>query len=407
MERVPIWPCLTSTLPGVGGVCKRQPEDFGVEELPLYAPSGAGTHVYFEVEKREQTTYAAIEAVAKALNKSTRDVGYAGLKDAQAVTRQVFSVEHVDPLRVAELELPKMRIVWVNRHTNKLKLGHLRGNRFTIKVRECDSSAVAERARAIVEVLQRRGVPNYFGEQRFGATGQNAAVGRAVLREDYERAVRLLVGDAQPDDRPDVAEGRRAFAAGDFAAAAHCFNYPFREQQRVCRELVKNGGNFRKAWRVVSHDLRRLIVSAVQSELFNEVLARRIDALDQLREGDLAMKHVNGACFRVDQPDVEQPRCMSFEISPTGPIFGPRMTDAGGTVAELEQQVLKEAELTVEHFAAQHDLKKSGERRPLRVPLTEAEVQAGRDQQGNYLQLRFALPPGSYATELLREVMKK
>ena len=173
-------PYLTAGLPGVGGVIKRYNEDFVVEELPLYEACGQGDHTYFLIEKSGRTTHNAIELVAKALGKRRNDIGFAGLKDAHGLTRQMFSVEHVDPQRVESLEIGGVRILSVSRHTNKLRLGHLAGNRFTIALRDIPDSGLAP-AKTILDRLVACGVPNYFGPQRFGVRGDNAEVGRAVL----------------------------------------------------------------------------------------------------------------------------------------------------------------------------------------------------------------------------------
>ena len=152
-------PFLTGDLPGVGGHSKDRAEDFLVEELPLYEPSGEGTHTYFVIEKRGMTTMAAVKAVARALGRQARDIGYAGLKDARAVTRQTLSVEHIDPERVGNLYIMGLEILSVAQHRNKLKRGHLRGNRFVLNIRETEPNP-RPRAEAIMNVLADRGLPN-------------------------------------------------------------------------------------------------------------------------------------------------------------------------------------------------------------------------------------------------------
>ena len=140
-------PYLTAEIPGVGGVIKRYDEDFLVEEIPRYEASGAGTHTYFTIEKRGLTTPAAIRLVATALGRRPQDIGYAGLKDAHGITQQMLSIEHVDPAAIANLDLAGIRVLSIDRHRNKIKLGHLRGNRFEIKIRNVEPSST-ERARA-------------------------------------------------------------------------------------------------------------------------------------------------------------------------------------------------------------------------------------------------------------------
>ena len=126
-------PYLTPEFPGVGGVIKQRSEDFFVQEIPLYEPSGSGEHVYCEIQKVGLTTFEAMHRLGKALDISTRDIGYAGMKDAHAITRQIFSIAGTTPEAVMSLQIPGITIQWAARHGNKLRLGHLQGNRFAIK----------------------------------------------------------------------------------------------------------------------------------------------------------------------------------------------------------------------------------------------------------------------------------
>ncbi len=396
---------LTADCPGLGGRIKRYDEDFVVEEMPLYRPTGEGTHTYFGIEKRGLTTLAAIDLIARTLGRKPREIGYAGLKDAHAVTRQTFSLEHIPPEQVEALDLPRVKVLWVNRHRNKLKLGHLAGNRFILKIRDVDPEG-ASQAGAIIDVLRRRGVPNYFGPQRFGARGDNAETGRAVLKGDYDEAVRILLGRPGPLDRDEVLRARELFEQGRYEQAANAWPRAFPDQIRMCRVLARSHGDARRAWSAVHHTLRKLYLSAEQSRLFNRVLAIRIPEIDRLQHGDLAWKHVNGACFRVEDAAAEQPRCDAFEVSPTGPLFGARMTEATGRPGQIEAQVLGGAGLDVAWFRLKDGLKLDGARRPLRVPLGEPTTTAGQDHHGPYLQVGFALPPGSYATCVTREICK-
>jgi tRNA pseudouridine13 synthase len=146
---------LTEDLPGIGGVIKERVEDFLVEELPLYAPSGEGEHTFFEIRKVGISTFQAVRTIAQALGVPPNAIGYAGLKDAQAITCQVLSVHNVPPEAVTALDLPKLRVMWAERHRNKLKVGHLRGNRFTIRVREVDET-VLPACQSVLDVLAQR-----------------------------------------------------------------------------------------------------------------------------------------------------------------------------------------------------------------------------------------------------------
>lgn len=311
-----------------------------VEEVPAYSFSGEGDHLMLRVEKRGIATMDVAAALAAGLGLRQREVGYAGLKDARAVARQWFSVPRSVEGRLETLRLERARILESIPHRNKLKLGHVRGNRFTILLRGADPEAVDD-ARALLADMARRGVPNYFGEQRFGKRGANLEKGLRILRGDPARAAR-----------------------------------------RMPKRLLG------------------LLVSAVQSEAFNRVLAARLESIDLVHEGDVAWLHRNGACFLVEDAAAEGRRCEAFEISPSGPLPGPETMPARGAQGELEARVLDELGLDEETLARMPRSHRGG-RRPLRVPLADPEVRARPDG----LEVTFELPRGAYATSVLRELL--
>jgi tRNA pseudouridine13 synthase len=398
-------PYLTSDLAGVGGTIKNFDEDFVVEEIPKYEPSGEGTHVFFAIEKKGLTTHDAIARVSRALGCQRRDVGYAGLKDARGVTRQVLSVEHVEPEKVLAMSADRVQVLWAKRHENKLKIGHLAGNRFVIRVREVEAGYL-ERAEAIVARLVEKGLPNYFGPQRFGMRGTNALVGRAALAGDCEQAIAVICGHPLADDSPHARTAREWFDQQRYSDAHDAWLSSFRDERGICRRMANGQKDGAALWRSVDRAMRKLYVSAFQSELFNRVIAKRIDRLGALIAGDLAWLHRNGACFAVEDLKAEQTRCDKFEISPSGPMFGKKMTQPKQAACELEQSVLKESGLNIDSRLTGASDRPEGARRPLRVPVKDAKCSESEDANGLYLELQFALPPGSYATSLVREVCK-
>lgn len=333
-------PTLTADLPGCGGVFKSTPEDFEVEELPAYEPNGEadGEHLFLWVEKRGRSTQDVAKALARHCGLQERDVSWAGLKDRQALTRQYLCApaRFVEP-KLATFKLEGVEVLRAARHRNKLKGGHLRGNRFTLTLRDVTAPEVAREA---LERLRRFGIPNYFGEQRFGVGGDNA-----------ERGKRILLAGGRHRDRFE----------------------------------------------------RKLFLSAYQSDLFNRVLARRLTAGTFARalEGDVLKKHETGGEFVCADPVVDQPRVDSFEVSATGPLFGPEMRRPTGAVDELEAAVLADEGVSPELFERGGD-ETAGARRLLRVPLTLEAIEGEAE-----LRLRFTLPAGSYATVLLRELLKR
>ncbi len=409
-------PYLTADLPGIGGQIKVRPEDFIVEEMPLYEPSGGGIHCYARIEKRGIPTLAAVNVFAKALGRRSMDVGYAGLKDAQAVARQTFSIEHEGHERIAALKLPNIKILNVTRHTNKLKIGHLAGNRFIIKIRRAEWSqpggSVSDaqtRAAAVLERLAQTGVPNFFGMQRFGMRRDNHLLGLYLLRDQSKEFLTRWLGE--PDESVDhgsVLQARRHFANNNLELANAHWPGHLRDEHRALSILARSPGQWDKAMRVVDIRLKRLLISALQAHLFNELLRMRLSDIKKILPGDLAWKHDIGAVFLVeaDKLAVEQARCDGHEISPSGPMFGYRMTQPEGVPLEMEDKVLASNDLTLEAFQGPRAYKTKGSRRPMRFFPTEMLLNTGADNLGPFLELKCVLPPGCFATVLLGEIMK-
>jgi tRNA pseudouridine13 synthase len=200
---------------------------------------------------------------------------------------------------------------WTKRHGNKLRSGHLRGNRFRIRIREPDRPDAVE---PVLAALRTRGLPNAFGTQRFGRGQDNAEAGKKLLR-----------GERLPT-RPDRFQ-------------------------------------------------RKLFLSAFQSELFNRALAERIAAgtFGRALSGDVLKKLDTGGEFVCTDPAVDQPRVDGFEVSPAGPLFGPEMTASAGEVAEAERRLLETEGLTLSDFRRGRG-ETQGARRPYRIPLAATSV---------------------------------
>jgi tRNA pseudouridine13 synthase len=391
---------LTADLPGTGGRIKAQIEDFLVEELPLYPPLGEGEHTFFEIRKAGLSTFQAIRLISKELGISPRRIGYAGLKDAQAITRQVLSVHGVSPGMVTSLDIPRIQVLWAERHRHKLKIGHLRGNRFTIRVQGTEASQMPA-CRSILDVLSRRGVPNRFGPQRFGMRGDSALLGQEVVRGRTQEFVQAFLGRPDPGESDVVALARSCFDAGRWTEALQIFPGSMVEERRSLQTLIRTQGDFQRAYEAVSKRLKTFLLSAYQSYLFNRVLDVRLTSLDRVCAGDLAMKHPGHSIFRVEDEEAEQPRATRFEISPTGPIYGYKMMQASGRQCELEAQLLAEEGLSLDDFRVGGGISARGERRALRFPVHEPEL-----WYDGGLRLRFWLPRGCYATMVLAEIIK-
>ena len=256
------------------GVLRAEPEDFVVEEELGFAPAGAGQHVLLKVRKRDANTQWVARELARQCRCRSLDVGYAGLKDRRAIAVQWFTVPRTETdwqgFRGQGFE-----VMEAHPHTRKLPRGALQGNRFTVRVREMpvDDGALATRLAAIAA----RGVPNYFGPQRFGRDGANLA----RVNEDL-RALR------NPQERGFVLSAARSLV----------FN-------AVAAERVRDG-----SWA-------------------------------QLEAGDIANLDSRGSIFPVslEQDPTLPERCSRLEIHPTGPLWGQGPLSSGGRINALETEV--------------------------------------------------------------------
>jgi tRNA pseudouridine13 synthase len=406
-------PYLTERLAGTGGVLKAELDDFYVEERPLYEPEGEGEHVYVFIEKRGISTFQATEILAEICGVSSRSVAYAGLKDVKSVSRQWLSLPNVDESGLADVDLDRLKVLSVKRHRNKLRTGHLKGNFFRIRVREVEQSAV-ERAEEVLDILERRGVPNFYGPQRFGANGRNALFGRALVGNRYRRAIQAMFAATSAEEGTGVWEGRRFAWQGDYNRALKLLPQAFVPERNLAIGLRDSGaqiwggeelsgGKYIRMMRRVPKRYLEFYVSALQAYLFNEVMKRRYLELDRVMEGDYAYIHEKGCVFLVEDAAAESARVESLEISPSGPIFGYKVPFAKGEPGEIEWGVLRGAHLRPRDFhLGKIGLKNKGVRRPMRVPVTELSFEGHTDG----FTVAFFLPKGSFATTVLREVMK-
>ena len=274
-----ILPAATAGLPGTDGLSRVQLEDFVVSEIPRESPSGEGDFVFAYVEKRGLNTHDLLAAL-KERGVPFNQVGVAGLKDKHAITRQWISVPVPHAPAIAALDdLEGARVLETAKHVSALRRGHLRGNRFEVRIRQPEPDW-RQRALAIIERLCFTGLPNYFGPQRFGRFNSNAI-----------DAVRMLRGESVPG-------GRR---------------------------------------------LNDFFLSALQAHLFNWNLKVRIEqgVYDRVLTGDRARRHDTGGMFLVGDGCVESPRAQRLEISPVLPLYGRKVSGGLEGVAPLESGILE------------------------------------------------------------------
>jgi tRNA pseudouridine13 synthase len=259
------------------GRIKQEPADFRVTEDLGFRPSGEGDHDFLYVEKTGANTNWVAKSLARHAGVPPRDVGFSGMKDRQAVTKQWFSVPRSpkQPTDWDALDLPDVRICERERNLKKLKRGSHAANRFRIRIRCCDQDKATTDAR--LHLIAERGVPNYFGAQRFGHNGRNLDLARAVL------------------DGARVKRDKRSIALS--TARSFLFN-------EVLSERVKNG-----TWNTP-------------------------------QPGDVMNLDGSGSFFALETIDEEiSVRCEEQDIHPTGPLWGRGVLASGRDVAALEKQI--------------------------------------------------------------------
>lgn len=335
------------------GRIRDRPEDFVVEEIPAYEASGEGEHVFVRFTKTGLTTQDAVRAIARGLSCEAREAGHAGMKDKWAVTTQTISLHAprgTSPADLAHralvLSLDGITVHEATPHGHKIKPGHLGGNRFDLVVRDVPTARIPE-VGAAFERVRREGVPNAFGPQRFGASGDNAARARAWL-SGKERGPR--------DPR-----------------------------------------------------MQRLLWSSLQAEAYNRVLEARVADRTWATplEGDVLKLRSSGGLFVCTDVQTDGERAESGELSPTGPIAGARMPWPSGVPLTLERRVVAET-FGQDFDLADARRLGAGSRRALRLSVEQlrweivpGEVLEEEGNSGACIRVTFVLPKGAYATTVL------
>lgn len=296
----------------VFGKIREGAEDFQVDEIPAYAPLGHGDHLFVRFQKTDLNTADAVRHIALALEVDANQAGYAGLKDKRAVTTQWASFLGASAERAAALRLPGIEVLEAAPHPHKLRTGHLKGNRFRIRIRETAPDAEAT-ARVVLDQLCALGSPNYYGEQRFGRAGENLS--------------------------------------------------------RAQRWIVERGPAPRSRFD------RKLLVSVWQSSWFNAWLAQRMHDQNwsSAIQGDLMRKEDSGGLFTAEDADEARARAERWEISPTGPIFGADMRWPTHEARSFEESLLAQSGVPAERLRELRKLA-PGSRRVSRIRPEEVRL---------------------------------
>lgn len=338
---------------------KQSARDFVVEEIPLYEFSGEGEHLVMFVRKKNLSTTDMVGVFARYLGIKNRDIGYAGLKDKNAMTKQYISIHKQHEEALDKFEHDEIKILSKVYHNNKIKIGHLKANRFYIRLKKVNPTSAVKLDEALKNIAQ-NGMPNYFGYQRFGTDGNNHIDGEKIAKgekkERNPRIKKLLINSYQ----------------------SHLFN------MWLSRRLEIN-----------------TLVSSFEASELESLLNIPLEQIKKLKAqkhpfkvllGDIMEHYPYGRLFDFDGTDEDLERFYSRDISVTGLLCGKKVKTSSDTAWIIEKTF-------------NDTINADGARRYAWVYPTEVE---GRfNQVEAQYELNFTLPKGSYATVLVEELAKK
>ena len=328
--------------------------DFIVDEIPLYEFTGEGEHLIVHVRKKDMTTWEMITAIAKYCKIKQRDIGYAGLKDKHAMTMQYISIlakDNEEKLKTFNHE--KIKILSTTKHNNKIRIGHLKGNHFKVRLKKV-LGVQKDKLDSVVKWVKKNGVPNYFGNQRFGNYGDNWKEGKAILE-----------GTLKMRDRK-----KRTFLLN--AYQSYLFNNWL--SKRIELSMLLEAFSEEDSERVFNLPEGSLKGTKSQPHFF------------KLLEGDLMMHYPFGRVFELESLEEEAKRFSEFDIAPSGLLAGTRVS-----------RTTKASELIEKNY--DEEISENGARRYAWIKVTEMK-KTYVEEKAHY-ELEFSLPKGSYATNVL------
>jgi len=339
---------------------RQNARDFVVDEIPLYEFSGEGEHLVLLMRKKNLASWDAISIIANHLGINAREIGYAGLKDKNALTKQYISVLKKYEEKLESFEHENIKFIEKTYHNNKIRLGHLKGNRFFVRLKKVTPTAAAKLSEALKKI-KKEGMPNFFGYQRFGTDGDNYKLGEEILQgKRKERNVKL----------------KRLYIN---AYQSHMFNL------WLSRRLEINA-----------------LVSSFQGNELGDILNLPASDVSELKKqhhpfkifrGDILKHYPHGAPFEYGGLEEDMERLNAKEIVPTGLLPGKRSKRASGTARQIEKE-----------FDAEYE-QIDGDRRYAWVYPEGVEGEYKENEA--WYELHFTLPKGSYATVLIEELAKR
>jgi tRNA pseudouridine13 synthase len=402
---------------GIGGEIRNKYEDFYVEEIPKSLPSGTGPNTWILIEKIGRNTLDVVLDIAREYKLSRKRMGFAGMKDKAAVTRQWICISNmeIEKLEGLENKLYQVKILKIIQNEKKLRIGQLKGNKFKILIRNTNNPEVDTKTAAnVLEQLSRIGVPNYYGWQRFGQKRPNThLVGKFLVQNDLKGAVNSYIGNPYPDEQEHIQNARQLYDEGHYQDALESMPSGLRYEKMMLREIIRENNkkeelddqSYIKAMRSLPKPLSHMFVHAYQSYLFNKAVSERAKlGIDKYVDGDIIIDNQEHLIHEFKAQDIQE-QINQFQAHPTAPLYGSKVPLGQGQIGDIEQRIIQEENLKLEDFLVPKmpKLGSHGLRRAVRFKVWD--IRAEHTDEG--VLLSFSIPKGCYATAVLREVMKK
>ena len=419
---------------GIGGKIRKRLEDFVVEEIlsnGLIATvhpetreiCGEGSHLLCTLVKKGWDTLLIIKEIAKQLGVNPKIVKYAGLKDAKAVTAQHISIRGIKPQQILKINIKNARITPIAWVKTPISSQVLLGNRFTITIREIGLARgeVAERITQIMdEIGGYGGMANFFSYQRFGAFRPiTHLVGKQIVKGNYEKAVKILLAYVSPHESEKARKAREFLSeTWDYSRALRLMPKSLYYERVALKWLARHPNDYYGCLKRLPTKLLRLFVHAYQAYLFNTFLSQRLAQMKEPhrpRPGDYValldqkgLPYKNLVAGEENLKEVEKlvergRACLAL------PLIGAKQKTSGGEQGEIESEILKKEEVTPIDFklAGLPEARSSGGLRPAFTPIKDFQIMSICQENGTTkATMQFTLIKGSYATTLLREIMK-
>ena len=429
---------------GVGGVIREAVDDFVVEEVLVDGSKAtiekAGAHQVLGTShikqqyllcilvKRNWDTFIALRNIAKQLGISQKQIHIAGIKDAKAITAQHITIENCSLEDASKVHINGIAIHPVGYFRDKLSPYYLLGNNFAIKIKtiKCSGSTVEQQITETAETLDAiGGIPNFFGHQRFGTKRPiTHLVGKAIVGGDFEEAAMLFLAKSSVHEHPASRQARTELrSTRDFKQALQNFPKQLHFERLMLRHLVEKSEDFVGAFRRLPVKLQELFVQAYQSYLFNRFLSERVKngfSLGRAEVGDyvvnversgLPMFHTAKVVNSENVAEVNK-SVKAGRMRVALPLIGSKQKLSKGAMEQIERQILKEEDIQTGNFRihAIPDMRRGGGLRAIVTPVKNFKLNSvsacAASQRAHQVDLSFMLLRGSYATVLLREIIK-